>query len=208
MSKEIERIMSDLKIVPVIKINDVKDTLPLMDALIAGGLPIAEITFRTDAAPEAIALVAKERPDMIVGAGTVLTLEQAQKAVDAGASFIVAPGFNPELVDWCLERNIPIVPGVNSPSQMEEGLRKGLKIMKFFPAEASGGVAMLKAVGSVYPIKFMPTGGVTPQNIKEYLSLTNVICCGGTWMVNNDLIKAGKFAEIEQLTKEALELVK
>jgi 2-dehydro-3-deoxyphosphogluconate aldolase/(4S)-4-hydroxy-2-oxoglutarate aldolase len=208
MSKEIEKIMSDLKIVPVIKITDVKDTLPLMDALIAGGLPIAEITFRTDAAPEAIALVAKERPDMVVGAGTVLTLEQAQKAVDAGASFIVAPGFNPELVDWCLERNIPIVPGVNSPSQMEEGLRKGLKIMKFFPAEASGGVAMLKAVGSVYPIKFMPTGGVTPQNIKEYLSLPNVICCGGTWMVNNDLIKAGKFSEIAQLTREALELVK
>lgn len=207
-NEELQKSMEELKIVPVIKIEQEKDALPLIDALIAGGLPIAEITFRTSCAPEVIAAVRKARPNVLVGAGTVLTLDQAQRAVDAGASFLVAPGFYSDLVDWCQSRGIPVVPGVNSPSQMECGLRKGLKVMKFFPAEASGGIAMLKAVAPVYPVRFMPTGGVNVKNVRDYLALKNVICCGGTWMVKGDLIKEGKFDEVERLTREAVDLVK
>ena len=208
MNRTIEDLMKAIKVVPVIKIERVEDTLPLMDSLLAGGMPIAEITFRTSSAPEAILIASKNRPQMIIGAGTVLTIEQAEKAIEAGATFIVAPGFNPELVDFCIERNITVIPGVNNPSQVEMGLRKGLKILKFFPAEASGGIAMLKALSSVYEVSFMPTGGISAGNINDYLALEKVICCGGTWMVKGNLIKEGNFSEITRLTKEAVELVK
>ncbi len=200
--------MKQAKIVPVIKLLHAADAIPLMDALSAGGLPVAEITFRTSAAAEAIALVKKNRPEILLGAGTVLTLDQAQQAVDAGAAFIVAPGFNPELVDWCIERNIPVIPGVNSPTQVEMGLRKGLTMLKFFPAEASGGVAMLKALSSVYEVEFMPTGGIHAGNILSYLTLPKVIACGGTWMVKEELISSGNFAEITSITREAVSLVR
>ena len=207
MAKDVFETMAKVKVVPVIKIDDLKNTLPLIDALVAGGLPIAEITFRSPVAADAIKIVSKERPDVLTLAGTVLTLEQAQKAVDAGASAIVAPGYYQELGKWCQERNIPYCPGVNSPSQMELALRNGLKAVKFFPAEQSGGADFIKAVGAVYPLKFMPTGGVNQKNIKDYLALKNVFCCGGSWMVKADLINEGKFDEITRLTKEALELV-
>ena len=182
--------------------------MPLIDALVAGGLPIAEITFRSPVAAEAIKIVSKERPEVLTLAGTVLSLEQAQQALDAGASAIVAPGYYQELGKWCAEKGIPFCPGVNSPSQMELALRNGLKAVKFFPAEQSGGADFLKAVSAVYPLKFMPTGGINQKNIKDYLALKNVFCCGGSWMVKADLINEGKFDEITRLTKEALELVK
>ncbi len=208
MNKSIYDSIKKAKVIPVVKLERVEDTLPLMDALAKGGLPVAEITFRTSVAPECIALVKKERPDIFVGAGTILTVEQAKKAIEAGASFVVSPGFNPEVVDYCIEQNIPVIPGVNSPTQVEMGLRKGLKVLKFFPAEASGGTAMLKALGSVYEVEFMPTGGVNQKNILSYLALKSVIACGGSWMVSAELINEGKFAEITKLTREAVELVK
>lgn len=208
MKESIQESLAKVRVVPVIKLENVQDTLPLMDALLEGGLPVAEITFRTSAAAAAIAAVKRERPEMLVGAGTVLSLEQAKIAIQAGASFIVAPGFNPELVDYCLAEGIPVVPGVNSPTQVEMGLRKGLKVLKFFPAEASGGIPMLKALCSVYDVQFMPTGGINQQNICSYLSIPQVVACGGTWMVQADLIQAGKFAEIANITREAVALVK
>ncbi|MCI6258230.1 MAG: bifunctional 4-hydroxy-2-oxoglutarate aldolase/2-dehydro-3-deoxy-phosphogluconate aldolase [Treponema sp.] len=208
MAKDVFETMAKVKVVPVIKIDDLKNTLPLIDALVAGGLPIAEITFRSPVAAEAIKIVSKERPEVLTLAGTVLSLEQAQQALDAGASAIVAPGYYQELGKWCAEKGIPFCPGVNSPSQMELALRNGLKAVKFFPAEQSGGADFLKAVSAVYPLKFMPTGGINQKNIKDYLALKNVFCCGGSWMVKADLINEGKFDEITRLTKEALELVK
>lgn len=208
MAKDVFETMAKVKVVPVIKIDDLKNTLPLIDALVAGGLPIAEITFRSPVAAESIKIVSKERPEVLTLAGTVLSLEQAQQALDAGASAIVAPGYYQELGKWCAEKGIPFCPGVNSPSQMELALRNGLKAVKFFPAEQSGGADFLKAVSAVYPLKFMPTGGINQKNIKDYLALKNVFCCGGSWMVKADLINEGKFDEITRLTKEALELVK
>lgn len=200
--------MAQARLVPVIKLNDPKDAIPLVDALVAGGLPVAEITFRTAAAPEAIALVRNTRPDVLVGAGTVLSVDQARKAWESGASFVVSPGFNPVVVDYCLEQGIPVFPGVTSPTEVEMGLSRGLKVLKFFPAEASGGIAMLKALGAVYDIKFMPTGGISDKNVVSYLSLKNVIACGGSWMVKPEMIEAGKFDEITTITKNAMELVK
>ncbi len=147
------------RIIPVIKIENSRDAIPLSDALLAGGLPLAEITFRTDAAEESIKRISDKRPEILVGAGTVLTVENVKKAVNAGAQFIVAPGFNPTVVDYCISQNIPVVPGINNPSQAEWAIERGLEVLKFFPAELSGGVKMLKALGSVYNISFIPTGG-------------------------------------------------
>lgn len=208
MDKNLTEIIANVKLVPVIKLNDPKDAIPLVDALVAGGLSVAEITFRTAAAPEAIASVRKERPDVLVGAGTVLTIEQAQKAIDSGASFVVSPGFNPTVVDYCIEKGMPVFPGVTSPTEVEMGLARGLKVLKFFPAEASGGVAMLKALSAVYEVRFMPTGGVSDKNVLSYLALKNVIACGGSWMVKPELIEAGRFDEITEITRKAVELVK
>ena len=191
------------RIIPVIKIENSKDALPLADALLAGGLPLAEVTFRTDAAENAIKTISENRPEILVGAGTVLSVENVKKAVDAGAKFIVAPGFNPTVVDYCISQNIPVVPGINSPSQAEWAMERGLEVLKFFPAELSGGVKMLKALGSVYNISFIPTGGVNAGNLKEYLDYDRVLAVGGTWMVKADLISSGSFDKITQLTKEA-----
>ncbi len=208
MDEKLTEMIAQAKLVPVIKLSRAEDSIPLVDALIEGGLPVAEITFRTAAAPEAIALVRRESPTVLVGAGTVLTVENAQKAIDAGASFVVSPGFNPAVVDYCLERNMPVFPGVTSPTEVEMGLSRGLKVLKFFPAEASGGVAMLKALGAVYDVRFMPTGGVSEKNVLSYLALKNVIACGGSWMVKPELIDQGKFEEIAKLTRTAVKLVK
>ena len=208
MDEKLTEMIAQAKLVPVIKLSRAGDSIPLVDALIEGGLPVAEITFRTAAAPEAIALVRRERPTVLVGAGTVLTVENAQKAIDAGASFVVAPGFNPAVVDYCLERGMPVFPGVTSPTEVEMGLSRDLKVLKFFPAEASGGVAMLKALGAVYDVRFMPTGGVSEKNVLSYLALKNVIACGGSWMVKPELIDQGEFEEISNLTRTAVKLVK
>lgn len=192
-------------IVPVVVLNDAKDAKPLGQALCEGGLPCAEVTFRTDAAEESIRIMSEEFPDMLVGAGTVLTTEQVDRAVNAGAKFIVSPGLNPNVVKYCVDKGIPITPGTANPSDIEQALELGLDVVKFFPAEAAGGLKMIKAMAAPYTtMKFMPTGGINAGNINEYLAFDKILACGGSWMVNGELIKAGKFDEIRDLTKEAV----
>lgn len=201
--------ISELKIVPVIVLNDVKDAKPLAKALIDGGLPCAEVTFRTDAAEESIRIMAEEYPDMLIGAGTVLTTDQVDRAIAAGAKFIVSPGLNPRIVKYCVERDILIIPGCSNASDIEQALENGLEVVKFFPAQQAGGLPMIKALAAPYvTVKFMPTGGINQNNINDYLSFKRVVACGGTWMVKNDLVEVGNFEEIMRLTREAVELVK
>lgn len=192
-------------IVPVVVIEDAADAVPLCKALSDGGLPIAEITFRTAAAEEAIRRASAELPDMLIGAGTVLTTEQAQRAINAGARFIVSPGFNPAVVEFCAEKGVPITPGCSNPTDIEMALGCGLEVAKFFPAEAFGGLKTLKAISAPYGMmKFIPTGGIDASNINEYLAFSKVLACGGSWMVKADLIKAKNFSAITQLTREAI----
>lgn len=195
-------------IIPVIKIDKAEKILPLAEALLKAGIPIAEITFRSDAAEKGISLLKNKLPVILAGAGTVLTPLQLAKAAGAGADFIVTPGFNPEIVDQALKLGIPVYPGVNSPTQVEMGLSRNLKILKFFPAEVSGGTAMLKALEPVYNVKFIPTGGIGLNNIADYLNCKNVIACGGSWMVKSDLIEEEKYDEICRLAGEAVKAVR
>lgn len=204
MDVVLKRIQS-LGIVPVVVLNDAKDAAPLAKVLREGGLPCAEITFRTEAAEESIRIMVQEYPDMIVGAGTVLTTEQADKAVEAGAKFIVSPGLNPKVVQHCQDKGIPIVPGVTNPGQIEQALELGLDTVKFFPAEASGGLNMIKSMSAAYTnMMFMPTGGINIKNLNEYLAFDKIVACGGSWMVKSDLIKNGSFEKIKELTREAV----
>ena len=206
MSTAAER-FAELGVVPVVVLEDAKDAAPLAKALVEGGLPCAEVTFRTDAAEESIKIMASEYPDMFVGAGTVLTIDQVDRAVAAGAKFIVSPGFDPEIVDYCLSKDIPVFPGVITPSEVAQAVKRGLKVVKFFPAEQFGGVATIKAMAAPYVgLKFMPTGGVNAKNLENYLSCDRIVACGGSWMVKGDLVKAGKFDEIKTLTEEAVKL--
>lgn len=196
-------------IVPVVVLNDAKKALPLAKALCDGGLPCAEVTFRTNAAEESIRIMSREFPDMLIGAGTVLSTEQVDRAVAAGAKFIVSPGLNPKVVTYCQEKNIPIVPGVVTPTEMEQAMELGLKIVKFFPAEPSGGLAMIKAVAAPYTmLKFMPTGGINAKNVRDYLAYDKILACGGSWMVKGSLIDEDRFDEIEAMCREAVEIVK
>ena len=196
-------------VVPVVVLNDAKDALPLAKALVEGGLACAEVTFRTDAAEESIRLMSEAYPEMLVGAGTVLTIDQVDRAVGAGAKFIVSPGFDPEIVDYCLEKEIPVFPGCITPSEVAQAVKRGLKVVKFFPDEQAGGVAMIKAMAAPYTmVKFMPTGGISTKNLADYLSCDKIICCGGSWMVKGDMIKAGEFDKICEMTKEAVAKVK
>ena len=207
MSTVTEKI-STLGVVPVVVLEDAKDAAPLAKALVEGGLPCAEVTFRTDAAEESIKIMTSEYPDMFVGAGTVLTIEQVDRAVAAGAKFIVSPGFDPEIVDYCLSKEIPIFPGCITPSEVAQAVKRGLKVVKFFPAEQFGGVATIKAMAAPYVgLKFMPTGGVSAKNLESYLSCDKIVACGGSWMGKGDLVKAGKFDEIKAMTEEAVKLV-
>lgn len=207
MSTVTEKI-STLGVVPVVVLEDAKDAAPLAKALVEGGLPCAEVTFRTDAAEESIKIMTSEYPDMFVGAGTVLTIEQVDCAVAAGAKFIVSPGFDPEIVDYCLSKEIPVFPGCITPSEVAQAVKRGLKVVKFFPAEQFGGVATIKAMAAPYVgLKFMPTGGVSAKNLESYLSCDKIVACGGSWMVKGDLVKAGKFDEIKAMTEEAVKLV-
>lgn len=194
-----------LGVVPVVVLEDTKDAVPLAKALVEGGLPCAEVTFRTEAAEESIRLMTEQFPEMLVGAGTVLTKEQVDAAVAAGAKFIISPGFDPEIVDYCLEKEIPVFPGCISPSEVAQAVKRGLKVVKFFPAEPAGGVAMIKAMAAPYVgLKFMPTGGINAKNLEEYLTCDKIVCCGGSWMVKGDLVAAGEFDKITELTKEAV----
>ncbi len=198
-----------LGIIPVVKIERAEDALPLGEALLAGGLPCAEITFRTAAAAAAIQSLSSACPELLLGAGTVLTIEQAEAAVRAGARFVVAPGFDPDLVDWCQAHGVPVLPGVATASEIGAALKKGLKVLKFFPSEALGGAAMLKALSGPFPgVKYVPTGGIGPANLASYLALPFVHACGGSWMVESKLIAGGKFDEITRLAAEACSIVR
>ena len=199
--------LAEMLVVPVVVLDDEKDAEMLADALVKGGLPCAEVTFRTAAAEESIRIMSTKYPDMLVGAGTVLTIEQVDKAVAAGAKFIVSPGFDPEIVDYCIEKEIPVLPGVVTPSEAIQAVKKGLEVVKFFPAEQYGGVATIKALAAPFTmLKFMPTGCVNVKNLKDYLGCSKIVCCGGSWMVKGDMIKAGEFDKIAEMTKEAVEL--
>jgi 2-dehydro-3-deoxyphosphogluconate aldolase/(4S)-4-hydroxy-2-oxoglutarate aldolase len=196
-------------LVPVVEIGDPGLAVPLGDALVDGGLGCAEITFRTSAAAAAIRALRLGRPDVLVGAGTVLTVEQVDAAADAGAAFIVAPGFSPGVVDRALGLGLPVIPGVCTPTEIELALSHGVDVLKFFPAEAAGGVAFLKAVAAPYrSVRFVPTGGIGPENVARYLAIPQVLACGGSWMVAKDLVAAGDFATIRRLTAEAVALVR
>ena len=208
MNAVLKRI-GEIRLVPVVKIEDSRKALPLGQALKDGNLPIAEITYRTDAAEETIRILTAELPEILVGAGTVLTIDQVKSAVGAGARFIVAPGFNPRVVDYCIEHNIIVIPGVSNPSQIERALESRLEVVKFFPAEASGGLPFLKAVAAPYSgIQFLPTGSINLQNMMSYLSFARVIACGGSWMVNSDLISTDSFQDIKRLSRQAIAAIK
>ncbi len=203
--KDILQRIGELGIVPVVKLEKPEDALPLGKALLEGDLPIAEVTFRTDAAEESIKILTSELPELLVGAGTVLTQDQVKRAVDAGAKFIVTPGFNPSVVDYCIGNNIPVTPGINSPSQIEMALERGLSVVKFFPAEQSGGLAMLKAMSAPYSsMKFIPTGGIDTKNMVSYISFNKILAVGGSWMVKPELVAAGQFDEITRISREAV----
>jgi 2-dehydro-3-deoxyphosphogluconate aldolase/(4S)-4-hydroxy-2-oxoglutarate aldolase len=204
MHEVLEKI-GELGLVPVVAIERAEDAISLGKALINGDLPVAEITFRTAAAPQVIEVLARELPELLVGAGTVLTVEQVKRAVSAGAEFIVSPGFNPKVVDYCVERGIPVTPGLNTPTEIEMALERGLEVVKFFPAELSGGVEFLKAMAAPYGgIQFIPTGGISRDTLTSYMAFNRVHACGGSWMVKPDLISSGRFDEITRLTKEAV----
>ena len=200
---------SKIGIIPVVVLDDAKDAAPLAKVLCENGLPCAEVTFRTAAAEEAIKIMSHEYPDLLVGAGTVLTIEQADKAINAGAKFIVAPGLNPKIVKHCLDKSVPVTPGTQTPSEMERALELGLKVVKFFPAEPAGGLNMIKAVAAAYvDLKFMPTGGINAKNVRDYLAYNKIIACGGSWMVKKDLIAAGEWDKIGTMVREAADIVK
>ena len=208
-TEEVMNKFSEVGIIPVVVLNDAKDAAPLGAALMDGGLPAAEVTFRTDAAEESIRILSEKYPDMLVGAGTVLTRDQVDRAVNAGAKFIVSPGFDYEIVEYCIKKGIPVCPGTATASEVLAAINLGLKHVKFFPAENAGGLKMIKAIGAaLQSVKFMPTGGINASNVKEYLACDKIFCCGGSWMVKGDLIKAGKFSEIRDLVAEAAEIDK
>lgn len=200
--------LGEIGIIPVVAIEDAADAVPLGEALLAGGLPCAEITFRTAAAADAIEQMSVAHPDILVGAGTVLSVGQAQQAKAAGAKFVVTPGFDTRVVEWCLENELPITPGVMTPTDINQAIANELKVLKFFPAEAAGGVKALKAIGGPYVgIKFIPTGGINSDNLAAYLSLPMVHACGGSFMVKKQLIADGDFEAITELSRTAVDIV-
>lgn len=206
---EVLQKMHEIGIIPVVVLNDAKDAEPLGRALLEGGLPCAEVTFRTDAAEESIRIMSEKFPKLLVGAGTVLTTEQVDRAVRAGAKFIVSPGLNPKVVQYCIDKNIPVTPGVVTPGEIEKAIELGLSVVKFFPAEPSGGLAMINAVGAAYTaMKFMPTGGINEKNVVNYLKSDRIHACGGSWMVKGNLISSGQFERIKELCQEASAIVK
>ena len=197
----------DFGIIPVVTIENAAAAAQLGEALITGGLPCAEITFRTAAAVNAIQILLKEFPQMLVGAGTVLTADQARVAVDLGAKFLVTPGFDEEIARWSLKENVPIFPGIATPTEINLALKCGLNTLKFFPAQALGGVSTLRAISAVYKdVSFIPTGGISPENLAEYLALPSVAACGGSWMVKKNLIADNNFEAITRLTAEAVKV--
>lgn len=202
--KELFKKFQSIGIVPVVKINDSSKAVDLAKALLKGGLPAAEITFRTEAAADSIRQIVKDVPEVTVCAGTILTVENAKRAVDAGAELLISPGTNPKIIQWCVDNDITIIPGCANPSDVEICMEFGLEVVKLFPAEVVGGIKMLKALSGPYGnMIFMPTGGISAQNVADYLALKNVLACGGSWMVPEKAIDNGDFETIEKLTREA-----
>ena len=207
MNKILDKV-KNTGIIPVVVIENIEDALPLAKALCEGGLPCAEVTFRTEAAKEALKIMKDSFPQMLLGAGTVLTTKQVDEAVDAGAEFIVSPGFDPEIVDYCLEKDILVLPGCSTASDVAQAVKRNLEVVKFFPAEQAGGLDMIKALAAPYTnLMFMPTGGINPQNVTKYLEFSRIIACGGSWMVKSNLIANKKFDEIKALASQASKIV-
>lgn len=207
--KQTLQLLAKTRIVPVIQIDNVENAIPLAKTLVDNGLPIAEVTLRSPAALEAIQLISEHFPEMLLIAGTVTTPHQADQAIEAGASIVVSPGFNPDTVRHCTSQGIDIIPGVATPGEMEQAMNLGLTMVKFFPAEANGGVKALKAVSGPYSqLTFMPTGGISPNNIRDYLELPSVTCCGGSWMVDRTLIASHNWQALGALIRDAVDLVK
>ena len=206
---DVNKRIEEIGVVPVIKLTyPERDAKPLADALCEGGLPVAEVTFRAAGADTAIRLMKEAHPEMLVGAGTVMTTEHVDKALAAGAEFIVTPGFDGELVQYCQEKGIAVFPGCTTPTDYHAAYKFGLEVLKFFPAEQFGGIATIKALAAPYTnVKFMPTGGISAKNLPDYLSFKKIVACGGSWMVKGDMIEAGEFDKIRDMTKEAVELV-
>jgi 2-dehydro-3-deoxyphosphogluconate aldolase / (4S)-4-hydroxy-2-oxoglutarate aldolase len=206
MSGMINR-LAELKLIPMVVIDKAEHAAPFGEALVTGGLPVAEVTFRTPAAEAAIRALAK-RGDLLVGAGTILSVEQADRAIDAGAEFLVAPGTNPVVVEHVLKRGLPMLPGVVTPSEVELAMSLGVKTLKFFPAEPMGGIATLKALVGPYPdVRFVPTGGITPELLTSYLNLRSVVACGGSWLAPRELLAAGRFDAISMLVEQARKIL-
>lgn len=207
-NKDLVQRIGALKLIPVIAMESADDADRLAEALLAGGLPCAEITLRTEAGLEALRRLSKF-PDMLLGAGTVHSPTQAEQVAEAGAQFVVTPGFNARTVRWCLDHRLPVLPGIATPSDLEQALEYGIEVVKFFPAEALGGIKMLQALmGPYYDMRFVPTGGISASNVRDYLALPAVIACGGSWMVKSELISSGRFDEISRLTREAMQIIK
>lgn len=207
MADALER-LRQIRLAPVLVIDDAESAAPLAKALVAGGLPCAEVTFRTGAAAESIRRMTDAEPGMLVGAGTVLTIEQARQARDAGSQFIVSPGFNPIVVDYCLEQGIPIFPGVCTPTEIEAALQKGLTVVKFFPAEPAGGLSYLKAISAPYNmVEFIPTGGINAEKLPTYLAFRSIVACGGSWMAPSDWIRTGQFDRIREESASAVQVI-
>lgn len=207
--KDVMAVIKEKKIVPVVKLDRVEDALPLAKALLDGGLPVAEITFRTDAAEESIRQIRNKYPEMLCGAGTVVNLNQAERAVSAGAAFIVSPGLSGEVIQYAQKMNIPVLPGCCTPTEIMEAMSYGLTVVKFFPAKQFGGLDTIKALSAPFPgMMFMPTGGISAENIRTFLDFKKIYACGGSWMVAENLIKEGNFDEIARLTRAAVELAK
>lgn len=201
--------IEEKKLVPVVKLDRVEDAVPLAQALCDGGLPVAEVTFRTEAAYESIKSMKRAFPDMIVGAGTVVNVEQAKKALDAGSSFIVSPGFSRSVVEFAMDHNVLVLPGTCTPTEIMAAMEYNLEIVKFFPAKQYGGLDTIKALAAPFPsVRFMPTGGISAANLLEYLAFPKIIACGGSWMVKDTYINEGRFDEIQKLTAEAVSLLK
>ena len=201
--------LSRIGLVPVITIDSPRDAVPLAEALLDGGIGCAEVTFRTPSAGEAIHGISSTCGELLVGAGTVLTVEQAEQATQAGARYVVAPGFDPAVVDWCQAHNVPVIPGVATPTEISMALARGLDLLKFFPAEAMGGVQTLRALSAPFAsVRFVPTGGITAANLPQYLARTNVAACWGSWMAKESMISAGKFTEIARLSRQARAIVR
>ena len=205
---EVIESLGRMGLVPVVKVDNTSQALGMAQALLDAGLPCAEITFRTEAAEDCIRAIVRDYPQMIIGAGTVIAVEQAKQAVAAGARYIASPGFEARVVDWCLKRQVPVIPGVATPTEVLMALDKGISLVKFFPAEALGGVRMLEALVAVFGgVRFVPTGGVTAENLPTYLRLPAVFAVGGSWLVSGKLLASGAYAEVTRLARVAVQIV-